>query len=332
MRNCTEASSTEDPRDHEKIWLSWHYHRRSDYLAREFGCAYYHFGTSCGNRLCRYLKGIFNTLKIIMKKDPDIVFIQNPSIILAVIAVFIKPFFKYILINDLHTPFIELPAPMKSLFWKVQHFAIRHSDLTLVTNEGFRRQLKEGRVMILPDALPEFDIKRNMELAGERNVVYICSFSQDEPYENVIRAAEFLDREIHLYITGNYKRAGIAKEGTPSNIHLTGFIPDEEYFRLISSVDMVMVLTEQEGCLVCGAYEGISFLKPLILSDTKSLRSYFSKGSIYIDHDPESIAEGIIKGIGKRTKLKEEIRSLKKDLKKDWQYRFRGIKLILERL
>ena len=332
MKDCTTPSSDKRGTDDKSIWISWHYHRRSDYLAREFGCTYYHFGTSASSRLSRYAKSIGQTIRTIRIQRPKTLFVQNPSIMLVTLAVILKPFFRYLLINDLHTPYIRLPGIVSNIFWAIQNFCIRHSDITIVTNETFRKQLKTGRIMILPDAMPEFNIEENMKLHNGTNILYVCTFAEDEPFGNVFRAAELLPENINIFVTGNFNKARIDTRTIPENIHLTGYLPDREYLALLNSVDIVMVLTEQEGCIVCGGYEGVSLLKPLILSDTGTLREYFSKGAVYIKHDPRSIANGITKTIGEIGRLKKELVSSKSSLRIEWQKDFDRIAAKIENL
>lgn len=185
--------------------------------------------------------------------------------------------------------------------------------------------------MILPDVLPELNIRETIDLARDQNILYVCTFSQDEPYQNVIRAAGLIN-DTGIYISGDYHKAGINKDEMPPNILLTGFIPDNDYFVLMNSVDAVMVLTEQEGCLVCGAYEGIVLSKVLILSDTETLREYFSRGSIYVNHDSKSISEGIKKAIDQKEKLENDICELKNNLIKDWEVKFESIEGKMKKL
>ncbi len=332
MNNYIQNSSAEKDPQHGRIWISWHYHRRSDHLSREFGCAYYHFGTSARSRITRYIIGIINTLKILIRKRPKIFFVQNPSIVLSTLAVFLKPFFKYVLINDFHTPFIKLHSAKYFIFWKLQHFAIRYSNITLVTNEGFRSQLQGERIMILPDVLPKFNSPGNRKLDYGSNILYVCTFAEDEPYKNIIKTADFLDKDTHIHITGNYRKVGIDKNKMPSNIHLTGYLPDKDYLELMNSVDVIMVLTEQENCIVCGGYEGISLSKPLILSNTRTLRDYFSAGTIYTEHNAKSIASAIKTAIREKDKLENELQDLKSRLAMDWRTKFELIQEMIGNL
>ena len=313
-----------------RIWLSCPYHRRSDLLSRAFRCRYHHFGNVTEPKLVRYASGFIGSFITLLKERPRIVFVQNPSLALAVHVVLMKPVFRYRLINDLHTPYIRLREPLRSIFWGLQRFCIRFADLTIVTNESFARELDRPAIMVLPDKLPVVSVSGTRRLEGSATVLYVCTFADDEPYTEVIASARALPADTHVYITGNYRKRGIDPAGVPRNVHLTGFIPDNEYFELMSSVDAVMVLTSQENCLVCGGYEGLAAGKPLILSNTVAMRLFFSKGAVYIDHDAASIAAGISKAIESRDRLRAELLGLGREIESDWLQKSAAIENVIQ--
>jgi glycosyltransferase involved in cell wall biosynthesis len=113
-------------------------------------------------------------------------------------------------------------------------------------------------------------------------------------------------------------------------VKLLGFIPDDTFWALLESSDLIMDLTLREGCLVCGAYEGVALLKPLVLSDTKALRSYFSEGCVYVAPDAESIAEGIHKAIENIGELRSGILRLKERLENSWKATMEELEMTLE--
>ena len=321
----TEARNVKKYEDLSKVWLSSAYHRRSDFLSREFGCAYYHFGEIRQARIVRYLFSLLGALKVIRRTRCDLLFVQNPSLAMTVFLVALKPLFGYRIVNDLHTPYVALPKILDRLFWRMQEYCIRNADLTLVTNEDFAATLKGERIYVLPDKLPTLRSDDRRELEGKINILYVCSFAEDEPFDRVFSAAAGVPDTIHLYVTGNYSKRNISPDQVPPNVHLTGYIPEEEYASLLNSVDLVMTLTEQDHCIVCGGYEGTAQGKPLILSDKKALRDYFSRGAVYVEHDVDSLREGMVTAAGEREKLAGEISQLYGELQDDWRERFEGI-------
>ena len=115
-------------------------------------------------------------------------------------------------------------------------------------------------------------------------------------------------------------------------MHLTGFLSENEYQSLIKSVDIVIVFTTLEFVLNCGAYEGVSLGKPLILSNTKTIIDYFSKGVIHTALDARAIQEAILNAQLNYSVLKNEIKTHKIDLSSDWNLRFSRLENLIENL
>jgi hypothetical protein len=74
-----------------------------------------------------------------------------------------------------------------------------------------------------------------------------------------------------------------------------------------------------DNCLVCGAYEAVAVERPLVTSDTKALRAYFNRGTVYSDHTPESLAAAITAGLEARALLTVEMGLLKAELDRRWR-------------
>ena len=269
---------------------------------------------------------------MLISARPRIVFVQNPSLVAVLLLVALKPLFRYRLVNDLHTPYVKLAGIARRLFWSLQRFCIRHAEITIVTNAGFEAALAGGAVHVLPDRLPRYEGAVDRALEGATTVLHVCSFAPDEPYRTVIGAARAIPGDIHIYMTGDPRAAGIGTGEAPPNVHLVGYVPDREYFALMKSVDIVMVLTDQEHCLVCGGYEGVVFGKPLILSNTRALREYFSAGAVYVDHSVASIRDGIVEAAERTAELREAVAGLGERLERDWREKFADVERVVSAL
>jgi glycosyltransferase involved in cell wall biosynthesis len=213
------------------------------------------------------------------------------------------------------------------LFHFFSDLTIKKSELTIVTNEYLKRivESKGGRGFVLQDKIPDIpQINNNSVL---KRITIISSFNADEPISEIISAISEIE-EIEFYITGNYRKKMSENKinKMPNNVHFTGFISENEYIELINSSNILMVLTTQDHTLTCGAYEGISISKPLILSNTDALISYFNKGAIYTAPNRIDIKKSIQLALEKEENLKIEIKTLKKELIKDWEFRFNSLK------
>lgn len=305
----------------KRIWITWETQRRNRTLSRELGARLFEFDLKA-NRYARYLIAFGKTLAVFIKERPAQIFVQNPSLVLSFIAVSYGQLLNIPVIVDAHNAGVYPFDGRKEWANRIAVYIFRHAAFTIVTNEALAMHVRGrgGRPAIVPDPLPEFEPQpAKRQLNGAFNVLFICSWATDEPYEEVIKAALLLDKTTCIYITGNSKgrekNLGLA---IPENIILTGYLSEENFVEMLFSSDIVMDLTTREDCLVCGAYEAVAAEKPLILSDTEALRQYFYKGVLYTDNTAQNLAELINKSIKNKDNLTCEILELKNQISTEW--------------
>jgi len=307
------------------IWITWNSQRRNIGLSAAFGYPLYEvlFDTF---PLQRYLKSTLKTISIIANKRPKVVVAQNPSIILSTLVLILRFFLNYRVIIDAHNGGLFPLEGKSKVLMKWSKLIQNYADLTLVTNETLKLVVEgnKGKAFVLPDRLPDITNRGHFDLEGRFKVAFICTYSSDEPYEAVIQSAHLLPQNVSIYLTGKYDKK-IDPDTIPPTVKPLGFIPEEEYWSFLSASDLVMVLTKRQACLVCGAYEGVALSKPLILSDTKALRSYFNSGCVYVQPTPASIASGIETAMENYDTLTDEIKSLKPRLRADWKRKFKSL-------
>jgi hypothetical protein len=248
--------------------------------------------------LLRYPYLISWTILLLLKNKARIIFVQNPSLILSFFTVFLgKIILKKHVIVDAHNIALEPITGFWAFLEKIRVFVIRNATFTIVSNSELtnRITLHEGSPLVLADPLPKFHrSSAKYNLTGKYNVLYICSWADDEPYCEVLKAASLLDDSIKLYISGSHKRKYSSCLSTvPHNVVLTGFLKENEFEYILHTVDAIMDLTSRDSCLLCGAYEGVAAEKPMVLSNTEALRTYFYKGVVYTDNTAADIAEKI---------------------------------------
>lgn len=267
---------------------------------------------------------------------PRVVFVQNPSVLLSLFAIMIGRILKKTIIVDAHNAGVYFEHDNRFIQKAVQFLndiIIRRAYMTIVTNDYLSQYVKSkmGNPFILPDPIPVFSRHSLIKMKGIKNVVYICMFSQDEPYEEVVKSANYIDSNNFIYITGKYNKKKMPKS-VPHNIVFTGFIPDDEYISLIFSADVVVDLTYREHCLVCGAYEAIAAEKPLVLSDKHALKNYFSNSALYTDNTAIDIAVKIREAIEKESLLKDQVKKFKNHNLSEWRKRKEKIEILLNDL
>jgi glycosyltransferase involved in cell wall biosynthesis len=281
----------------------------------------------------RYPFAVLQTTRILFTKKPELLFVQNPSILLAYTAALLRPFLGFRLVIDLHTLYIQPNGVKKIIAGALNNFALKHCDAVIVTNEAYKQQIAartDRPVLVLADKIPEFERDfQPVSLKGSYNILYICTFASDEPWQEVIAAAALVTDDICIHISG---RNRVKQADVPKNVILTGYLATDEYRSLLHSVDAVMVLTTANDCLVCGGYEAVAAGKPLILSDTVALRGFFSKGTVFTANRRNAIAAAIGSVRNDTLSLTTNIKTLKAEMAAAWEQQWRSLLAELESL
>ena len=322
---------TTDHSPHGKtVWISWEIHRRTRELSKTFGADLFVYNCdSSHGPFLRYILSSFYTIRYLFSSRPDILIVQNPSLFLASLACLLKIYFKYKLVVDRHTNFwLEAEnsfRPKALVFTLFSKYSLRHADLTIVTNTYLKDivEKKGGRGFVLTDKLPALERKNKKDLVGRWNIVFISTFSDDEPYLEVFKAAKLIQSDVFIYVTGNFKKImDRIPEEMPPNLVLTGFLEEQDFIDLLFSADAIMDFTTAEWTLVCGGYEAISAGKPFITSDKVVLREYFNKGTIFAENNYLSISDAVNSIISRYNQYESEIKALKGEKTIEWTLQF----------
>jgi hypothetical protein len=139
--------------------------------------------------------------------------------------------------------------------------------------------------LVIPDPLP--DIAAGSTAVEPDLVVAVCGWAPDEPIDSLIASAA--GRPWRLVLTGRARRT----PQLPSNVRLSGYLPDDGYRRLLESAACVVVLTEREDTLLSGLWEALALQRPIVTSDTAALRGTFGSAVRYARSDAPSIAAAV---------------------------------------
>jgi len=308
-------------------WITWENHRRSIVLAKELGANYY-FVKSNETFVLRHLIKTLKTVVLIYQNRNGLIVVQNPSRVLAALASLMKLLFRFPLIVDRHTNFrLGKGISVNPAIWFVvlcSEISLKIADLTIVTNDHLKKlvERKGGRSLVLHDKIPEIEPPvEKIDLPNGINILFICTYAEDEPYSEVITAARYLTSDYHIHLTGNYQKVGLdpASPEVPANVHFLGFVSAEVYESLLFSCDIVMVLTSSEWVILCGGYEAMAVQKPLITSNTQILSEFYQGNAVHTDHSPKSIADSIIKVSSNYSIYNERISYFADVEREDWR-------------
>ena len=322
--------------DQKRIWIVWETQRRSIQLSKALNCKLFIIEL---NGIFRYPVSILKSLYIFFIERPTIIFVQNPSMILAALACLYCRLLNIPLVVDRHTTFL-LDKPIlntwkRLIFIFLHKFTIKKANITIVTNDHLAELVKQsmGNPFILPDPLPIMFPTHKKTLKGNMTILVPSSFRHDEPIDQIIQANKLLAKEnMFFYITGNYRKysKNLISEAPP-NVIVTGFLPDQEYVDLLYSVDAVMVLTKATSCMLCGCYEAISAEKPLITSLKPVLKNYFYD-AIFVDNSTASIVQACLEMAKNVDIYRKKSKKMKESISTKWEEYLKAFEKELNRI
>lgn len=287
-------------RKNKRVFLSWSaFCTRSKNQAKHFGADLVKVDYLTGVHsipllLVRYLVSFAVTIVKLISKRPDVVFTENqPPFLILAVYLYSKLFgARYIL--DSHS------GAFNNSKWSwalpLYRFISRQAFVNINTND-YHKSLVEswgGRSMIVSDVPVDHEQKYPPYDVKQPSVAIVASFAFDEPVEEIWAAARMCP-DVNFYITGkSQKLSPELIADLPDNLTMVGFIPDDVYLGLLSSVQAVMVLTTRDHTMQRGAYEALSLEQPIITSNWDVLKASFGNAAVYVDNTPEDIARGVL--------------------------------------
>jgi hypothetical protein len=200
-------------------------------------------------------------------------------------------------------------------------------DLVLVHNDDVLKSavalgVREARLLVVEDPPASFGPVRECSLEGIPRpwLVFPASFAEDEPLAELLAAAAEVP-EISFVITGN---TGNCREpelisAAPANVHFVGFLSVEKFDALITNCDAVIGLTRFDGIQLSVCGEAVGAAKPMLLSDTATLRRLFPGGSVFVSSErPTEIASGARNLVEKLAEYRKGAQAQRREILSRW--------------
>jgi glycosyltransferase involved in cell wall biosynthesis len=295
--------------------------RRSELLAQALNAELWFFKDNLP-----YARAFAKTLLRSIREKPRVMVVQLPQGPVLLEAYLLKKLTGCKVVADVHTGF------MVSTDWK-----------GLLLNAPFVKLLPTADVVVAHnetqlDLIPQKVRKKTIvvfdpwSLIGEqgvgsqggqeRYIVFPASFAPDEPLEEVIGAINTFKINVKMYVTGNWKRNPNIKKHESNRIAFTGFLPNEEYSRLLSNAAAIVTGTKREYTALMSGWEAVAYGKPLAVTATRTLKDLFGDYAIFYDYrSSQSIAEAINKTLDSKPntaaqeKLKQKTKKSLEQLK-----------------
>lgn len=316
-------------------FIDWErYNRRSELLAQNLGATmhFIHWGKR-GNIVqapLRYLVQGWQTLRVLQRERAEVVFVQNPPIFSAMVA------FLYCWWNGAQYVIDSHTGAFLSRRWRwslgLHQMLSKRAMMTIVHNESQEKIVERWGCpyCVLGVWLYDAPSRQHVPRNGHFKVAFISSFATDEPIDIVFEAAAGLPA-VDFYVTGDSKRmASSLLTNKPSNCHLTGYLPYDQYVHLLQEVDFLMALTTRDHTVLSGACEAVSLGKPMIISDWPILREYFPLGTVHVSNSVEGIKEGVCRAQREQSGLQQDILRLRERLQAQWTQKLSGLSSLLQ--
>jgi len=307
MRSATSAARDEASssaltpgrsRIASRVFITWYpYCRRSDALAEQLDARSYliHYLRFKVPYLApiKYVLQSLKTVWVLLQERPSVVLVANPPVVAPFIVWLGSFILRYRFIIDAHSGAFQHSRWSWSL--PLQRFLARRALTSVVTNSHMADAVRSwgGRVELVQDLSLNLNLEGAATRHGGFHVVFVCTFSVDEPVETVAEVARRLP-EVTFSFTGDpyYAPRGFAMS-LPPNARLTGFVPDSEYLALLRGADAILVLTQEDHTMQRGGYEAVALEKPLITSRWPLLEQVFSRGTVHVNNSAEEIVRAI---------------------------------------
>jgi hypothetical protein len=188
----------------------------------------------------------------------------------------LKKAFNCKIVVDVHTGFVYGHNLKGLVLNKLFNSLLNRADLVIVHNSEILNILHPSliaktEVVYDPWMLIQAD---EQPPSDENYLVFPASFSPDEPLIEVLTAVNKY-KKIKVFVTGNFYRNPAMLRFSSPHVKFTGFLSRKDYEKLLVNSFGIITGTTDEYTLMMSAWEAVAFKKPLILSETKTLRNMF---------------------------------------------------------
>jgi glycosyltransferase involved in cell wall biosynthesis len=271
------------------VWKA--YQRRAETFAPRLGARLLYMPHAFRNKWLRpldYLKNFLFTFRILLADRPKFVFIQSPPLYAALAPLILR--IPYVI--DGHNAVWQT-------FWgrlPLSGIILRNASALIVHNDEIRK-LAEQRLpgSVLITIRDPIDAIRWPVPREPNRVLFVCSFDEGEPVGILPGIVESLP-EYDFYITADplkLPRDIRAELKSLPNLTFTGFLPTEEYQKLMRSSAVAVVLEEHESTQPSGACEAMASETPLVLSRSTLTSALFGDWACLVNHRSHEIAAAI---------------------------------------
>jgi hypothetical protein len=281
------------------VW--WEYQRRAEVLGPKLGAEVFYLPNRFRSKMLRpldYLMKLIRSIRIIRASEASVVLVQSPPLYGALAALLLRLPFVVDAHHGVFQGFWSRAPFWNSILHRAQAVIVHHR----IIQDVARQRLPEAHLLAISDPIEPISWPVSRE---SRRVLFICSFDPNEPVEIIAEVIEAMP-EYSFYITANVNKLAPdvrARLTSLPNLTLTGFLPTEQYQRLLCSSAVVVDLDESEYAQPSGACEALSSDTPLVVSSSALIKDRFGDWACLVEHHTATIVAAIRNAAAQRLDL-----------------------------
>ena len=260
-----------------------------------------------------YIEGFRNLFLRYLSERPSTLILQLPQGPLLLEGVLLKKSYDCKVVVDVHTGFVYGHTFRGLILNKSFNKLLNYADLVIVHNPEILNILCPSiieKTQVVYD--PWTFIQPTKQMSKGRYLVFPASFAPDEPLTEVLSAVNKY-KNMKVFVTGNFYRNPSLARFSSNHVEFTGFLKRQNYEKLLANSFAIITGTKDEYTLMMSAWEAVAFQKPLVLSETRTLRNMFDDYANFYDwNSQESILNALSQVFSERDltdarkKLKEK--------------------------
>ena len=279
---------------------------------------YMYFTSAC------YVMSLF----VAIKHGFDVIHAHNPPDTLFLVAALYKPFGKKFIFDhhDLSSELYQSRYGAKQGFITqvllfLEKCSLKMADITIATNESYKQiQIERGKVKPQNvyvvrngpnlNRLVQMPLNERLRSMNKYILCYIGCLNPQDGVDYLLRSLQYLAfklnrKDFYCVIIGSgdsleYLRTLAVKLGLDSCVEFTGFIPDEDLLRNLSTADICVDPDPSSPLNDVSTWikimEYMAFGKPIVTYDLKETRFSAQNAALYVEPNNEmEFAKGIAK-------------------------------------
>lgn len=245
----------------------------------------------------RYGLSIILTATWLLRARPQVVIVCSPPPFASALVAIYSRLSNAVFILDAHPGAFGHRDRLWKLFVPLQRALVSRALVTMVTEPALGDAVHKwgGRSLVFHEAPPEMAPTRPRKTVDAKaTIVFTTIFDPDEPLSAITEAACDL-AECDVILTGDASRLANDlrhKLLTASHVRLTGWLEQSHYLNVIRNADVVVALTRDPHSVMRSAFEAVYLERPTVLSDTTTMRKYFSP-SVFVRSTGDAVVEGV---------------------------------------